>query len=95
MSWKAKAHNIYEERVVRDSLIRLSEAFDLENLPFSEEELQTLAKRARESFRNPEKTKERLDAYKTYLSNSYGADLVSNISLKLEEINKKIGYEEK
>ena len=95
MSWKAKAHKIYEERVVKDSLIRLSEAFDLETLPFSGEELQTLAKRARESFRNPEKKTERLDRYKTYLSNSYGADLVSNISSKLEEINNKIGFEEK
>ena len=95
MSWKAKAHKVYEERVVKDSLIRLSEAFDLENLPFSKTELQTLAKRARESFRNPEKKKERLDRYKEYLSESHGADLVLSIASKLEEINNRIGYEEK
>jgi hypothetical protein len=61
MGWKAEAHKIYEARVVEDSLARLAQRFDLRELPFSKEELHTLAKRARESFRNPEKRKERLD----------------------------------
>lgn len=95
MSWKAEAHKIYEERVVRDSLARLAKRFDLKSLPFLEEELQTLAKRARESFRNPERKRERLDKYKTHLSNRYGADLIAKISSMLEEINNEIGYEEK
>jgi hypothetical protein len=95
MSWEAKARKVYEERVVRDSLSRLSKAFDIAKLPFSEEELLTLAKRARESFRNPERKREQLERYKVHLSNSYGVDLVSSISSRLEGINNEIGYEEK
>ncbi len=95
MSWKAEAHKIYEERVVNDSLARLAERLDLKGLPFSEEELKTLAKRSRESFRNREKRRERLDRYKAHLAKIYGADVVANISSALEEINNAIGYEEK
>lgn len=95
MSWKAEAHKIYEERVVNDSLARLAERRDLKGLPFSEEELKTLAKRSRESFRNPEKGRERLDRYKAHLARSYGVDPVANISSALEEIHSAIGYEEK
>ena len=94
MSWKAEAHKIYEARVVRDSLARLAERFDLETLPFSDAELQTLAKRARESFRSERKS-ERLDRYKTHLSTLYGQESVGMISAALEEINNAIGYEEK
>jgi hypothetical protein len=43
MSWKGEARKIYEARVVSDSLVRLSKRFDLTALPFSEQELQTLA----------------------------------------------------
>ncbi len=95
MSWKAEAHKIYEERVVNDSLARLAERLDLKGLPFSDEELKTLAKRSRESFRNPKKRSERLDRYKAHLAKNYGADLVANISAALEKINNEIGYEEK
>jgi len=95
MSWKAEAHKIYEERVVNDSLARLAERLDLKGLPFSEKELMTLARRSRESFRNPEKRRERLDSYKAHLAKIYGADVVANMSSALEEINNAIGYEEK
>lgn len=95
MSWKTEAHKNYEERVVNDSLARLANRLDVKGLPFSDEELKTLAKRSRESFRNPEKKRERLDKYKAHLAKNYGADLIANISSALEEINNAIGYEEK
>jgi hypothetical protein len=95
MSWKTEAHRIYEERVVNDSLARLAQRLDLKGLPFSDEELKTLAKRSRESFRNPEKKGERLARYKAHLAKNHGADVVANISAALEEINNEIGYEEK
>jgi len=95
MGWKAEAHKIYEARVVEDSLARLAQRFNLRELPFSDEELKTLARRSRESFRNPEKRRERLDRYKAHLAEIYGADVVANISSALEEINNAIGYEEK
>jgi hypothetical protein len=95
MSWKAEARKIYEERVVNDALTRLAERLDLRGLPFSGEELKTLAKRSRESFRNPKKRRERLDRYTAHLAKHYGADLVAHISAALEKINNEIGYEEK
>jgi hypothetical protein len=95
MSRKADARKIYEERVVDDSLARLAERLDLKGLPFSDEELKTLARRSRESFRNPKTGRERLDRYKAHLAKTYGADLVANISVALEAINNAIGYEEK
>ena len=95
MSWKAEAQKIYEARVVTDVLAKLTERFDVRQVPFSEEELQILAKRARELFRNPEKKRERLDRYKAHLSAIHGAELVGAVSSALEEINNAIGYEEK
>jgi hypothetical protein len=97
MSWKGEARKIYEARVVSDSLVRLSKRFDLTALPFSEQELQTLAERARESFRafrSPEK-KERLGRYKAHMSALYGEASVGPVWAALEEINNEIGYEEK
>jgi hypothetical protein len=91
MSWKSEAHRIYEERVVNDSLARLADRLDLKGLPLSDEELKTLAKRSRESFRNPEKRRERLDKYKAHLSKTYGVDVVARIASTLEEINNAIG----
>jgi len=97
MSWKAQHHKIYEARVVADSLARLAKRFDLTTLPFSEEELQTLAKRARESFRafGSEEKKERLARYKTHLSILYVETSVEPVWAALKEINNEIGYEEK
>jgi hypothetical protein len=95
MSWKAEARKTYEERVVSDSLARLAARLDLKGLPFSDEELKTLARRSRESFRNPVKGRKRLDQYKARLAESHGADLVARISSALEAISNEIGYEEK
>jgi hypothetical protein len=94
MSWKAEAHKIYEARVVNDALGRLANEFDFKSLPFSEDELQTLARRAREAF-NSERKRERLDRYKAHLSARHGADSVARVSAALEKINNAIGYEEK
>ena len=97
MSWKAKDQRVYEARVVADSLARLAKRFDLTTLPFSNDELQTLAKRARESFRafGSEEKKERLARYKAHLSGLYGEASVEPVWAALEEINNEIGYEEK
>jgi hypothetical protein len=97
MSWKAEHHKIYEGRVVTDSLARLAKRFDLKTLPFSDEELRTLAKRARESFRafRSEDKKQRLCRYKAHLSTLYGEACVGTVWAALEEINNEIGYEEK
>ena len=97
MSWKARHHKVYEEHVVTDSLARLAKRFDLAALPFSDEELRTLAKRARESFRafGSEEKKERLAKYKTHLATLYGEASVHPVWAALEEINNEIGYEEK
>jgi hypothetical protein len=89
-----EARKIYETRVVADSLARLAKLFDLKSLPFSDEELQTLATRARESFRS-EKKRERLARYKVHLVALYGEERVASISAALQDINNAIGYEEK
>ncbi len=94
MSWKTEAGKIYERRVIADSLARLAKQLDLKSLPFSDEELQTLATRARESFRS-EKKRAHLDGYKAHLSALYGEERVDAISAALQDINNAIGYEEK
>jgi hypothetical protein len=97
MSWKTKDQKVYEAWVVADSLARLAKRLDLETVPFSSEELQTLAKRARQSFlafRSAEK-KERLARYTAHLSSLYGEETVRAIWAALEAINNEIGYEEK
>jgi hypothetical protein len=95
MSWKSEAHRIYEERVINDALTRLAEQLDVGRLPFSPEELKTLAKRSRESFRNSAKGGERLARYIAHLARAYDADLVAKVATALEDINNQIGYEEK
>lgn len=97
MSQEAKARKIYEARVVADSLARLAKRIDLTTLPFSDEELQTLAKRARESFQafRNEAKKERLARYKAHLATLYGEASVEPVWSALEKINNEIGYEEK
>jgi len=96
MSWKAQHQKIYEARVVADSLARLAKRLGFANLPFSDEELQTLARRARESFRanRSEEEKVRLSKYKAHLSGVYGEERVGPVWAALEEINNEIGYEE-
>jgi len=95
MSRKAKAKKISEACVVSDSLARLGKRLDLKGLPFSEEELQTLARRFRESFFGTPKRKERLARYQAHLAKKYEPDLVTKISAELESINNEIGWEEK
>jgi len=95
MSWKAEAHKIYEARMVKEALAKLAGRVDLKTLPFSEEELHTLAKRARESFRGRERNRERFDKYKAHLSAIHGKEIVETISIALVEINNALGYEEK
>lgn len=94
MSRKAAARRIYEARVVEDALARLAQRLDLRTLPFTDEELQNLARRTRESLRS-ERNKKRLDGYKTHLSARHGGDSVRMIAAALEEINNAIRYEEK
>ena len=95
MSWKAEANKIYEQQMVETALARLAERVDLRGLPFSEDELKTLAKRAREALHLQEKKVERLARYKAHLAKSHGSDVVARIAAALEEINNEIGYEEK
>jgi protein-disulfide isomerase len=83
-----------QARQFSDSLAQLAKRFDLKSLPFSDEELQTLATRARQSFRS-EKKREQLDKYKAHLDALYGEERVGTISAALEDINSSIGYEEK
>ena len=97
MSRKAEHQKIYEARVVTDALARLAKRFDLATLPFSAEELQTLATRARESFRayGSDERQQRLAGYRTHLAGLYGEESVGPVWAALVEINNEIGYEEK
>ena len=97
MSWKSQHRKICEAQVVADSLARLAKRLDLTTLPLSDEELKTLAKRARESFRafGSDEKKERLARYKAHLSSLYGEQSIGPVWAALEEINNEIGYEEK
>jgi hypothetical protein len=97
MGWKGQHHKIYEATVVTESLARLAKQLDLTTLPFSDEELRTLAKRARESFNafGSDEKKARLARYKAHLSRLYGEQSVGPVWAALEEINTQIGWEEK
>src|SRR5262245_20757253 len=97
MSWTAQHEKVHEARVVAESLSRLAKRFDLTTRPFSDEELQTLARRARESFNafTSEEKKQRLARYKAHLATLYGEAIVGPVWAALEEINNQIGYEEK
>jgi len=95
MSSESRANRIYEERVVIDSLARLAARIDVIGLPFSKEELHTLARRFRETFMGSERKKERLARYKVHLAKTHGADVVETVSAALQQINNEIGWEEK
>jgi hypothetical protein len=95
MSWKAQNQKIYEERMIKESLTRLSDSFGMEIIPFSKDELWTLAKRHREAFFGSDKKKERLAKYIAHLSAIHSDEVVSQVSSKLQDINNRIGYEEK
>lgn len=93
MGWKARHRRIYEERIREDALARLLAAIDRKGIPLSDDELRTLAKKARERFRSTKRGA--LEKYESHLSKIYGAGTVAAIAAKLEEINNQIGYEEK
>ena len=97
MSLNDEESKIYEARIVTKALARLAMRFDLKSLPFSGEELQTLAERARESFKglSSEEKKERLGSYTAHLSALYEEASVVRVAAALEQINIDIGYEEK
>ncbi len=94
MSWKSDANKIYEARVIQDSLDRLAQRVDTKSIPFSAEELHTLAKRSRAAMWS-EKKKDRLNRYKVHLAARYGEECVREISAALETINNEIAWEEK
>ncbi len=97
MSWKVEHQRAYEARVITDALARLAKRFDLGLLPFSDEELQILARRARESFRayRSAEKQQRLAGYRTHPAGLYGEESVGPVWTALVEINNEIGYEEK
>ncbi len=95
MSREAQARKVYEARMVKDALARLAERIDMDDVPFSDLQLKTLATRCRDAFRNPEKNKERLVKYKAHLAKDYGAEVVERVALELADINDTMGYEEK
>ena len=94
MSWKAEARRIYENRIIDDVLSRLR-GFELKDIPLSQSELRTLAVRTRQAIFGSPLKKQRLERYKQHLVKTYGADVISRLSLALEEINNQIAYEEK
>ena len=95
MSRETQARKTYEARMVKDALARLAERIDMDDVPFSDLQLKTLATRCRDAFRSPEKQKERLVKYKAHLAKDYGVEVVERVSLELADINDTIGYEEK
>jgi hypothetical protein len=95
VSWEGKARKIYEERVVNDALARLAGRIDLKALPLSDEELRTLARRARQAFKSRERHAERLARYVAHLARIHGAEVLAGVTAALEQINNEIGYEEK
>ena len=94
MSWKSETLKAYEARVVADALARLAKQVDLKALPFSDDELRTLAKRAREFFTSENK-RGRFDRFKAHLSARHGEEPVAAVAAALVVINNAIGYEEK
>ena len=85
MGWKAEHRRIYEERVLEEALTKLWSVVDRKSVPLSDEELRTLARRARQHFRT--RNRERLEKYKDHLAKSYVAEAVAAIASKLEDIN--------
>ena len=94
MSWKGEARRIYENRIIDDALGRLRD-FGLKDIPLSQSELRTLAVRTRQAIFGSPLKKQRLERYKQHLVTTYGPDVISRLSLTLEEINNEIAYKEK
>jgi hypothetical protein len=94
VSWKAEARRIYENRIIDDALGRLRGAA-LKDVPLSQSELRTLAVRTRQAIFGSPLKRQRLERYRQHLAKNYGPDVISRLSLTLEEINNQIAYEEK
>ena len=95
MSGDSRRRKIYEKRVVKEALERLSISTDMEQIPLSRDEVLTLAERHREAVYGSDRKKERLAKYSAHLSKLHGDKVVLNISSRLLDINNKIAYEEK
>ena len=95
MGWESKANREYEERVIQDSLTRLSQSYNLDSCPLEDSELYTLAKRFREAMYGSNKKKERLEKFQNHLKRLYEPNLITPVADKLQAINNEIGYEEK
>jgi hypothetical protein len=95
MNWKSEHKRIYEQRIVDDALTRLRDSIRGEDLPFSQDELQTLLKRHRAAVHGTDKNLERLGKYQTHLTTAYGPEIVGKVSSLLTSIMNDIGYEEK
>jgi hypothetical protein len=97
MSGDAKRREAYEARVLADILMRLPQHIEVAGLPFSQEELTTLAKRSRQHFHafRSEAKKAQIAKYMTHLAGIYGESPVNSAWAALERINNEIGYEEK
>jgi hypothetical protein len=94
VSWKAEARRIYENRIIDDALGRLRGAA-LKDVPLFQSELRTLAVRTRQAIFGSPLKRQRLERYRQHLAKNYGPDVISRLSLTLEEINNQIAYEEK
>jgi len=94
VGWKAEGRRIYENRVIDDALGRLR-GTGLKDIPLSQSELRTLAVRTRQAIFGSPLKKQRLERYKQHLAKNYGPDVISRLSITLEEINNQIAYEEK
>jgi hypothetical protein len=94
VGWKAEARRIYESRIIDDALGRLRGAGS-KDIPLSQSELRTLAVRTRQAIFGSPLKRQRLERYKQHLAKNYGSDVISRLSLTLEEINNQIAYGEK
>jgi predicted Zn-dependent peptidase len=93
MSWESRARKKYEQNSVFECLAKLAETLDPTTLPFSEDELRTLAKRIRAAFLGSERPTQRLERYKAHLARMHGAERVFEVAQRLEEINNAIENE--
>jgi hypothetical protein len=95
VSQEAKARKIYERRILTDAMSRLAKTLDLDGLPLSEVEVQTLQKRTRAAIFGSPRRKEQLARYKAHLATMYSSTVVEHLARHLEEINNQIAWEEK
>jgi hypothetical protein len=95
MSREATARRTYEDRVVGECLAALAKRTDLARTPLTEEELKTLAIRAREAFKGGDRRNARFVKYRDHLASLYGTEAIGRLAADLETINNGIGYQEK